>query len=95
MSWPPPAAGAFGVVMTPSAPLTMSPKACVTNGYPPSSASVNSTQPPCDGARSIVCASWPTVPSTTVRSNTVPITWKALQMLGPALSTYMRTSRRA
>ena len=30
--WPPPAFGAFGVASTPSAPLTMSPKACVTNG---------------------------------------------------------------
>jgi hypothetical protein len=31
------------------------------------------------------------VPSMTVRSNTVPITWKALHTLGPALRTYMRT----
>ena len=38
----------------------------------------------------MVCESRPTVPSTTVLSNTVPITWKALHLLGPASSTYIR-----
>jgi hypothetical protein len=37
-----------------------------------------------------VCESRPTVPSTTVRSKIVPMTWNALHLLGPALSTYMR-----
>ena len=36
--------------------------------------SVNSTQPPCEGAKETVCESWPTTPSTYVRSKTVPMT---------------------
>ena len=75
----------------PAAPRTMSPNEWVTNGKLPSWASVNSAQPPCEGAKFMVCESRPTVPSTTVRSKTVPMTWNALHLLGPALSTYMRT----
>jgi hypothetical protein len=98
-SWPGVAAGAgagaltFGapvVCRMPAAPLTMSPKAWVTKGKVPSWSRVNSTQPPCDGAKLTVCESWPTTPSTYVRSNTVPMTWKALHLLGPASRTYMR-----
>ena len=39
----------------------------------------------------MVWLSAPGRPSMTVRSKTVPMTWKALQMLGPALRTYIRT----
>ena len=85
------ATGAFGVVMTPSAPLTMSPKACVTERVP---ALLGERELDPAALRRREVDRLRVVADRALddgQSNTVPITWKALQMLGPALSTYMRT----